>query len=764
MRKGLFYSLIIIGIAAVSGQIILIRELFTSFYGNELSIGFILAIWLLGCSIGSWFSGNVFADKLKKTRLLFSSLLVLLGLLMPFNIILARISRYVFGIGPGEIVGPVTFVISSSITLLPIAFLLGFLFVLGCKLMKEDLPSEAIGRAYALEAIGGAVGGAITSITLIRYFGALQIACMLSGLIFTSSYLLLYRPQKSGGKWANYLLSGITGILLIALAFSAIIGGIDFLDKKSLELKWHPLNVLESKDSIYGRTSVTEKNGQLSIFENGMFLFSSDDPQGAEEAVHFPMVLSRNPKNVLLIGGGASEIMEEILKYPVESVDYVEINPLIISFSRKFFREKPFYRLNDSRVNVENSDGRYFIKTTENLYDTVIVHLPNPYTAQINRFYTKEFFKEVKRVLKDGAILGFSVSSSENYISKEQSLFLKTLLNTAKSEFVDVKIIPGDTAYFLCSMEKGIIALDAERITDSLKNRRIDTTYVRDYYLFSKLSRERLSFLASALRGVGSVAKNMDFHPISYFYDMVLWSTYFNFKISKFFMLITKKLLMLFSLGTFLVLFGVFFMRRRGKNFKNEATLVALSTTGLSEISFEILTILAFQIIYGYLYYKIGVIIASFMFGLAFGSIYIMSRLHKITQPFRLYIKIQTLICIYPLILLLSFKAFAHLSAYPLSRQIGANLLAILPFIAGFAGGMQYPIANKLCLAKGASLGKTAGTTYAVDLLGSFAGAFLLSAFFVPIVGIPMTCVLIALLNTVSLALLLTARHRVDTV
>ena len=758
MRKSFFYSLIVIGVTAVSGQIILIRELFTSFYGNELSIGFVLAIWLLGCSMGSGLAGNVFADRLKKTRLLFSSLLALLGLLMPFSIILARTSRHILGIGPGEIVGPYVFVISSSITLLPIAFLLGFLFVLGCKLMKEDLPFRAIGRAYTLEAIGGALGGTVTSIVLIRYFGALQIACMLSGLNFISSILLFYRPRKAGGKRPDYLLSGIAGALLVAFILAAITGGINFLNTKSLELKWRPQNVLESKDSIYGRTTVTEKDGQFNIFENGMFLFSSHDPQGAEETVHFPMVLSRNPKRILLIGGGASEIMGEILKYPVESVDYVEINPLIISFSQKFFRKQPFYRMNDPRVTIENSDGRYFIKTTGYLYDVAIVHLPNPYTAQINRFYTEEFFKEVKRVLKDDAVLGFAVSSSENYMSEEQSLFLKTLFNTAKSEFADVKIIPGDTAYFLCAMKKGIITLDAERITDSLKSRRIHTAYVRDYYLFSKLSQDRLDALASTLRGVGRMQKNTDFHPISYFYDMALWSAHFNFKISKFFMLITKNLLMFFSLGAFLALFAVFFVRRRGKNFRNEATLVALSTTGLSEISFEILTILAFQIIYGYLYYKIGVIIASFMFGLAFGSIYIMSRLHKITRPFALYIKIQTFVSIYPLILLLSFKALAHLSAYPASRQIGGNLLAALPFIAGFAGGMQYPIANKLCLAKGASLGKTAGTTYAVDLLGSFAGAFLLSAFFVPIVGIPMACVLIALLNAVSLALLLTAK------
>ena len=46
-------ALFLIGATSVTGQIILIREFFTSFYGNELSIGFFLGIWLLGAGIGS---------------------------------------------------------------------------------------------------------------------------------------------------------------------------------------------------------------------------------------------------------------------------------------------------------------------------------------------------------------------------------------------------------------------------------------------------------------------------------------------------------------------------------------------------------------------------------------------------------------------------------------------------------------------------------------------------------------------------------------
>jgi len=755
MRRPFAHSLVLLGITAVSSQIILIREFFTAFYGNELSIGFILAIWFLGGAVGSVFIGNLLADKLQNKLLIFSATQTFIGLLIPCGIIFARILRPLFGIGIGEIAGLTIFIASSGMVFFPIAAGLGFLFVVGCKIVSRDDPSEASGRVYTLQAIGSAAGGIITSLVLIRYFGALHIACILLGLHLVSSFFLL--GKKPLLKYSSLFLASL-------LAFAATSGGIDFLDRKSLELKWRPFRLMESRDSIYGRTTVTKtENGvpgasesQLNFFTNGLFLFASHDTLTSEESAHFPMAQSPSPEKILLIGGGTSGIMAEILKYPsVKSVDYVELDPLIISSGKKFLQDMPFYALDDRRVTIENTDGRYFIKNTKNLYDVIITCLPNPYTAEINRFYTKEFFEEVKRVLGQNGVLGFSVSSSENYLSKEQRLFLKTLFQTAKSEFAEVKIVPGDTAYFLASDKKGTISLSAEKIASSLKLRGIKTAYMRDYYLYSKLSEERLNFLHRSVHSSGTVRKNRDFYPISYFYDMVLWSSYLDFKLAKFFMFFTRKRLLSFISAFFAVLFIIFVMRRRNKNFKKEVTLLALCTTGLSEISFEILILLAFQIIYGYLYYQIGIIITSFMFGLACGSIYIIKRLPEILRPLKTYIKVQAAVFIYPLLLLACFKIFSNISAYPLHRTASAGLFAMLPFVAGFVGGIQYPLANKICFTNAVPVEKTAGITYAVDLIGAFIGALLLSAFLVPILGIPATCLLVALLNALTLALLL---------
>jgi len=757
MKKKLIFALAAAGATAVAAQIILIREFFTSFYGNELSVGFILGIWLAGGAVGSGIFGKFFADRIRKKIVLFASIQLILSALLPASVVFARVAKLIFGIGTGEIVGLPVFIISSGAALLPITASLGFLFVLGCKIFPGEEAPVGIGRVYTIEAFGAVLGGAVTSLLLIRYLGGLEIAFVLSGINLLSAYFLTGALKPPAGRPVPVVARRISIALICLFGLFVVFGGIKFLNKKSLDLKWKGLKVLASKDSAYGRVTVAEKNGQLNFFDNGLFLFSSHDPLTAEEAVHFLLASTPAAKRVLLIGGGASEITAEILKYPVEKIDYVEINPLIISFAKKFLRKQPFYRLGDERVNVVNEDGRYFMKNTKNRYDAVIVNLPNPYTAQINRFYTGQFFKEASRVLNENGACGFSVTSSENYLGKAQALFLKTLYETAKTEFDEVRIFPGDTAHFLLSKKPGIITLDPTVIEERLKSAGVNTLYVRDYYLLSKLSGGRLEFLDSAIRGAGRVQKNMDFYPVSYFYDMVLWSTYFSFKLSGFFMFFTGGHLLALTALFMAGLYIVFFMRRSGKNFKKDVTLLALFTTGLSEISFEILIVLAFQIIYGYLYYKIGIIVTSFMFGLALGSLYMTRRLDRLRRPFKTYINIQVLVLLYPLLLLICFKAFSALSSLPATSRISSDIFGILPFVAGFVGGLQYPLANRICFERAGAAGKTAGTTYAVDLAGSFIGAFLLSAFFVPMVGIPVTCALVVALNAVSLALLLLA-------
>ncbi len=91
---------------------------------------------------------------------------------------------------------------------------------------------------------------------------------------------------------------------------------------------------------------------------------------------------------------------------------------------------------------------------------------------------------------------------------------------------------------------------------------------------------------------------------------------------------------------------------------------------------------------------------------------------------------------------------------------MGANMIfPLLPIIAGFMGGIQFPLATKIYLKHKTRVGRVAGLTYGVDLIGACTGAILVSAFFVPIIGIPNTCFILVTLSIIALILLIQGYH-----
>jgi spermidine synthase len=160
---------------------------------------------------------------------------------------------------------------------------------------------------------------------------------------------------------------------------------------------------------------------------------------------------------------------------------------------------------------------------------------------------------------------------------------------------------------------------------------------------------------------------------------------------------------------------------------------------------------LAFQIIYGYMYYKLGLILTAFMVGLILGSIIMTRIMDKLKNALRVFVLTQVAVCVYPLILLGAFWILKGGRAY----SLGANVVfPVLPAIAGFIGGFQFPLATKIYLEHKTRVGRVAGLAYGMDLIGACAGALFVSAFLVPILGIPNTCFAVVLMSVIALALL----------
>jgi len=757
MKRAVVFSIFVIGFTAMASQIALVREFLIVFCGNELSLAFILASWLIGGAIGSALLGARFAHKLKDRVFVFGACQIALSVLLPASVMVIRSIRPVLNINPGEII-PVFLIASASfIVLLPICAILGFMFSLASCIHRPEprLGASRISEVYILEALGAIAGGLITSFILIRYLSSIQIMGSL-GLLMTAAsfYLLKSRSKEKPGRG----ISVIAAIVFSAYILLWLFGAWNELDRYSLRMEWKGSELLASRNSIYGNIVVTRNGGQHSFFDNGLHLYTVPNKSAAEEAVHFALLEHPDPKKVLLIGGGAGGLIREIAMHPVERIDYVELDPLIIKMAEEYL--PPEYRAQflDPKVSVIFEDGRRYVKTTAKKYDCIIVNIGDPYTAQLNRYYTLEFYQEIRNIMNSGGILSFGLSASESYIGRELADFLRSIYATLEKVFPEVKVIPGETAYFMASPTTGILTYDYNILMQRARDRELELEYVREYYLSSRMSPELTSYTERIVKDNRKIMINRDFKPASYYYSIIAWAARFkDSSLVRILKSVNEKAIWYIAISVFIAIIvaGVIHITRK-KLFKGIA-LISLSVNGFSQMAFQIIILLSFQMIYGFMFYKLGIILTAFMAGIALGGrcgLGALSRLDLRSNRYALIV-LQGSLCLYSFLLSATLVWLSGARGL-LANWVGSNIIFLaLPVLSGFLGGCIFPIAGALCLDNEGERGRTAGINYGKDLFGSCIGALLTGVFLLPILGITKTCFVIAALNFKVLLILI---------
>lgn len=682
MRLLIFLS----GFISTVIQVLLIREITTVFQGNEFMMGWTIGIWMLLTGTGAYLGRNYNASK-TSLHLLRNIIVMICVFPLVLVVLLNLLKNIIFP--PGMLVSPLSFLLLCLLMLAPICLLAGFLFSLFISFQKSE--KKGFIRVYALEATGSIAGGIVVSFLFINWLTILQSFSILLFIVCSVVYILHRR------KTILILLS-ITVTLVFVLIFSP-------LENKIKSFLFLNQTILESKETFYGNITVTGNAGAYNFFSNGSLIFSSENFILREEYVHYALLQCRQPVQVLLLSGRISGMVEEVLKYPsVESVDCIELNPKLIGLGLK-------YELlpEDSRVHIIYGDGKRYISMTEKRYDAVIMAIPDPSSLQVNRYYTTEFLADLKEQLKANAVVLYGISSTGNYLSEVQANKLTVLLNTLKLHFNYVEILPGEKDYLLASDAPISLAISSLYSLSSIENIYVNSDYIDDASI-----QMRSNFIVQSLPKNRTI--NTNNHPLPVFFDTMRF-------VSQFYA--DNKWIIYFPL--FLLLLPLFFM-------KPEST--GMYTAGLSGASIEILLIFAFQIIYGYVYSAIGLIVAIFMGGLATGSL-LGYRLKVSKLHFPL---IQ--LCLMLFLLILPFI----LNLY--DQQINPSVLwpvfVLITFIPSALVGYFYVVATTLHATDSA---KAAPAVYAADLLGSSLGIIAATILLVPLIGINSSCYLLAAFN-----------------
>ncbi len=190
--------------------------------------------------------------------------------------------------------------------------------------------------------------------------------------------------------------------------------------------KYQEVQIVETYD--FGRALVLD--GYIQSTEGDEFMYH-------ETLVHPVMVAHPNPEKVLIIGGGEGATLREVLKHPtVKEAVMVDIDGELIEFAKKYLDFMHQGSFNDPRARLVIEDGLRFVKEeTQGKYDVVILDLTDPYGPEISKkLYGKEFYSDVKRLMKEDGIMVTQAGNSYFYPRTYEYV-----LNNIKANFTIVR-------------------------------------------------------------------------------------------------------------------------------------------------------------------------------------------------------------------------------------------------------------------------------------------------------------------------------------
>lgn len=196
------------------------------------------------------------------------------------------------------------------------------------------------------------------------------------------------------------------------------------------EQKKYKDKVVYSEQSKYQKIVITQWKNDYWLFINGNQQLSSfDEEMYHEPLVHPALSLTKTPHNILILGGGDGCAVREILKYPnVKKITLVDLDPAMTDLGRNNTIIKRINKdaFSDDKVNVINTDGYNYIENTTEMFDVIIIDLPDPKTIELGRLYSFEFYKKCyKHLRKYGVIV--TQAGSPYFASKAFNCINKTI-------------------------------------------------------------------------------------------------------------------------------------------------------------------------------------------------------------------------------------------------------------------------------------------------------------------------------------------------
>jgi spermidine synthase len=189
--------------------------------------------------------------------------------------------------------------------------------------------------------------------------------------------------------------------------------------------------------------------------------------------------------------------------------------------------------------------------------------------------------------------------------------------------------------------------------------------------------------------------------------------------------------------------------------------IAAVASTGFAGMIFDLALIFAFQALYGVVFFWVGLLVTAFMAGSAVGGLAGTRLVGRLRGTRGWFLGVEAALAVFAGALPLAVRALGGSEGF--DGAAVQSLFLALSLAAGALIGLEFPLACRLHLGAARGAGTTAGSLYAADLVGGWAGGILGGVLLLPLLGLGATCLAVALLKLASLAVAARTLPRAET-
>jgi predicted membrane-bound spermidine synthase len=401
----------------------------------------------------------------------------------------------------------------------PAAFCAGMtLPLITASLLRQGAGERAIGQVYAAN-----TAGAIAGVLLSVHIGFPLLG--LKGLIVAGAVIDLalgvWLLAKLDRARASQLVASAAGLSVIVVGVAVFGMRLDaHLMASGVYRHAHLLREDSVRLHIDGKTATVSLTGNDEVLTlrtngkaDGAVRMDGGPPVIDEITMTFlgalPHFLAPDARRVANIGFGTGLTTHVLLASPtIETVDTIEIEPAIVR-AAEYFRPVNRRAFEDPRSRIHYEDAKTYFAAQQIAYDVILSEPSNPWVSGVASLFSTEFYRDVRRYLRDGGLFMQWVQLYEM-----TPALLATIVVALNANFSDYEFwLSNDGDMLIVAVHNGRVPRpDASAFRHAGLREELDRFRIRnldDLYLHRLGGREVLA----PYFGTFGVEANSDFFP-----------------------------------------------------------------------------------------------------------------------------------------------------------------------------------------------------------------------------------------------------------